>query len=50
LVSNNYFGQVVVTDTDEDRLAGIFGHLTIDKRLFKVNFGKITELDLKIHE
>jgi len=50
LVSNNYFGQVVVTDTDEDRLAGIFGHLTIDKRLFQVNFGKITELDLKIHE
>ena len=43
LVSNNYFGQVLVTDTDEDRLSKILLDLTIEKKLFTVNFGRITE-------
>lgn len=43
LVSHNYFGQVLVTDTDKDRLSLILKNLTIEKKLFNVNFGKITE-------
>lgn len=43
LVSQNYFGQVIVTDTDQERLASIFSNLQIDKKLFNVNFGQISE-------
>jgi DNA replication and repair protein RecF len=43
LVSNNYFGQVVVTDTDEERLARILNELPIQKKLYRVNFGTISE-------
>ena len=43
LVSNNYFGQVVVTDTDEERLARILNELPIQKKLYRVNFGSISE-------
>jgi DNA replication and repair protein RecF len=43
LVSNNYFGQVIVTDTDEERLARILNQLPIQKKLYRVNFGSISE-------
>jgi DNA replication and repair protein RecF len=43
LVSNNYFGQVVVTDTDEERLARILNELPIQKKLYRVNFGSVSE-------
>lgn len=42
LVTNNYFGQVLVTDTDEKRLASVFAGLPIKRKLFKVNFGVVT--------
>jgi DNA replication and repair protein RecF len=44
LVSNNYFGQIVITDTEEDRLKELFGKLEIDKKFFKVEGGNVTEL------
>ena len=44
LVSNNYFGQIVITDTEEDRLKELFGKLEIDKKFFKVEDGNVTEL------
>ena len=41
LVSDDYFGQVLVTDTDVDRLETIFRDSAIDLRLFSVNEGRI---------
>jgi DNA replication and repair protein RecF len=43
LVTNNYFGQVLVTDTDEKRLASVLADLPIAKKLFTVNFGVISQ-------
>ena len=43
LVTNNYFGQVLVTDTDEKRLAAILLSLPIEKKLFTVNFGILSQ-------
>jgi hypothetical protein len=48
LVSNNYFGQVVVTDTDEERLSVILKDLPIQKKLFRVNFGIVTEIETPV--
>jgi DNA replication and repair protein RecF len=44
LVSNNYFGQVLVTDTDESRLRAIFQSGDFDSKLFRVENGVIAEL------
>jgi DNA replication and repair protein RecF len=44
LVSNNYFGQVLVTDTDESRLRAIFKTGDFDSKLFLVENGVIEEL------
>ena len=44
LVSNNYFGQVLVTDTDELRLRSIFQTGDFDSKLFRVENGVIEEL------
>jgi DNA replication and repair protein RecF len=44
LVSNNYFGQVLVTDTDESRLRSIFQTGDFDSKLFLVENGVIEEL------
>ena len=44
LVSNNYFGQVLVTDTDESRLRAIFQTGDFDSKLFLVENGVIEEL------
>lgn len=41
LVAENYFGQVLVTDTDKDRLVHILKKLPIDHALFKVSKGTI---------
>jgi DNA replication and repair protein RecF len=43
LVSNNYFGQVIVTDTDEERLSLILNQLPIQTKMYRVNFGSISE-------
>jgi DNA replication and repair protein RecF len=42
LVSNHYFGQVLVTDTDESRLRDIFKTMDVDTRFFNVSDGHIT--------
>ncbi len=44
LVSNNYFGQVLLTDTDEPRLRAIFQTGDFDSKLFRVENGVIQEL------
>ena len=44
LGSNNYFGQVLVTDTDEPRLRAIFQTGDFDSKLFRVENGVIQEL------
>lgn len=44
LVSNHYFGQVLVTDTDEERLRAIFQTGEYESKLFNVENGIVTEL------
>ena len=44
LVSNNFFGQVLVTDTDEERIRTIFSHNNFSGKMFSVHEGSITEL------
>lgn len=44
LVSNRHFGQVLVTDTDEDRIRSIFNSDFMDKKLFHVDQGSIVQL------
>ncbi len=45
MVSNKYFGQVLVTDTDEERIKHIFQGMTVDMRMFKVDEGTIQPLN-----
>lgn len=44
LVSDHYFGQVLVTDTDEERIRNIFESTEIESRIFQVENGTISEL------
>jgi DNA replication and repair protein RecF len=44
LVSNHYFGQVIVTDTDEERMREIFQGGDFETRMFKVDDGIVEEL------
>lgn len=41
LVSDHTFGQVFVTDTDEDRIHKVFKNLDLELSLFKVEGGKV---------
>lgn len=41
LVSDQYFGQVIVTDTDENRLRSVFESIDVETRFFEVADGKI---------
>jgi DNA replication and repair protein RecF len=41
LVSDHYFGQVIVTDTDERRLRAVFELIDVETRFFEVSDGKI---------
>lgn len=50
LVSNHYFGQVLVTDTDEDRLKAIFQSTDFESKLFKVDAGSVTEIPVTIDQ
>ncbi len=45
LVSEHYFGQVLVTDTDEDRLNAIFRNSKIEFSMFRVSQGEIHAVD-----
>lgn len=44
LVSNNFFGQVLVTDTDEERIRTVFSQNNFSGKMFAVASGEITEL------
>ena len=44
LVTTDYFGQVLVTDTDPVRMKSLFDGLTIEKKLFEIENGEITTL------
>jgi DNA replication and repair protein RecF len=44
LVSNHYFGQIIITDTEEDRLRHLFGNLDIERKFFNVEKGCVTEI------
>jgi len=44
LVSDHYFGQVLVTDTDEERIRNIFESTEIESMIFHVENGTISEL------
>ena len=50
LVSNNYFGQVLVTDTDEERLRKIFQTGDFESKMFSVNQGVVSELPAIMNE
>ena len=44
LVTTDYFGQVLVTDTDPIRMKQLFEGLSIEKKLFEIENGVITTL------
>ena len=44
LVTTDYFGQVLVTDTDPIRMKQLFEGLSIEKKLFEIENGEITTL------
>lgn len=49
LVSNHFFGQVLVTDTDEDRIRTLFSQTNLAGKMFSVNDGELSELpDLEL--
>ena len=50
LVSNNYFGQVLVTDTDEERLRKIFQTGDFESKMFSVDQGIVSELPAIMNE
>lgn len=50
LVSNHFFGQVLVTDTDKQRIDAIFEQNHLNFRLFEVNEGNVELNQAKIHE
>jgi len=45
LVSDNFFGQVLVTDTDLERVQKIFADSNLEFNLFEVNEGAVKELN-----
>ncbi len=49
LVSDHYFGQVLVTDTDLDRLRNIFAESDIDLRVFSVDRGVVETISDQIN-
>ena len=47
LVSDDYFGQVLVTDTDKERLDQILGEAVPDRKVFEVSEGTIREVEMQ---
>lgn len=47
LVSDHYFGQVLVTDTDKERLDQILGEAVPDRKVFEVTEGTIREVEMQ---
>jgi DNA replication and repair protein RecF len=48
LVSDQFFGQVLVTDTDLERVENIFGDSKLQCKLFRVNDCQIEEIGVKL--
>ena len=48
LVSDQFFGQVLVTDTDLERVEKIFAESNLKCKLFRVAEGSITEMGVKL--
>ena len=44
LVTQDYFGQVMVSDTDENRMKALLNSLNVPSRLFEVVKGDVTEI------
>jgi DNA replication and repair protein RecF len=44
IVSNSYFGQVIITDTDEGRLNDLFISNDIERKFFRIYDGQIEEV------
>lgn len=44
LVTQDYFGQVMVSDTDEERMKALLESLPVPSKLFKVTEGDVTEI------
>lgn len=44
LVTTNYFGQVFITDTDEERMRFLLNAISADKKLFKVEHSEVLNL------
>ena len=44
LVTQDYFGQVMVSDTDEERMKALLKSLIVPSKLFKVTEGDVTEI------
>lgn len=44
IVSSNKFGQIFITDTHIERMQNLFGKNNIDRKIFKVENAKITEI------
>lgn len=43
LVADQFFGQVLVTDTDEERIKKIFSESELEYTIFKVDSGSINK-------
>lgn len=46
LVSENNFGQIFITDTQQDRIEKAFSQIETDKKFFQVNNGKLDEVKI----
>ena len=43
LVSRNEFGQIFITDTNKERVEGIFSEIDVEKHIYNVSEGEITK-------
>ena len=48
LVSDQFFGQVLVTDTDLERVEKIFSESNLECKVFRVEEGTVSELGVKL--
>jgi hypothetical protein len=48
LVSDQFFGQVLVTDTDIERVEKIFSESNLECKVFQVEEGSVSELGVKL--
>ena len=48
LVSDQFFGQVLVTDTDIERVEKIFSESNLECKVFQVEEGDVSELGVKL--